>query len=67
MKERICLNFLVTARVLFASNGNSILGQAYNAQIGELNILVHLLSALLYHDDDYRSAKCKSTCQASYI
>ena len=35
-KERICLNYLLTARVLFASNGNAILGQAYNAQVGKI-------------------------------
>ena len=34
-KERICLNFLFTARVLFAFNGDSVLGEAYVAQIGE--------------------------------
>ena len=34
-KERNCLNFLLTARVLFASNGNSVLGEAYVAQTGE--------------------------------
>ena len=41
-KERICLNYLFTARVLFASNGNAILGQAYNAQIGEYKLLNYI-------------------------
>ena len=48
-KDRICLNYLFTARVLFASNGNAILGQAYNAQVGKivLHYMVLLYTVLL--------------------